>query len=547
MDTVLHPMRRIFNTFLAIFLVISATLIYWQVAKADYLTSLAYNPRSCAYNNTPQRGTIYDRNGVKLAYSVPDPNAPCGWKRIYTDPSLAPLIGFYDPTGFGITGLEATFNTILSGPPATQNTSIKQGISNLIAQTEHAVQHGNNIYLTIDDRIQKNAYQSYAGNDGLITSTLCPQQYQYTSSGEGSIIVEDPQSGELLAWVSYPTFDPNILIDHSFATDGQTDSQGYPLTVGQEYFNTLLQDPNKPLIDQPAMDIVIPGSSFKMYTMIAALESGQYTAQTAFDQTDAQEFTVNGQIINSNHLPNNTTYPVDITHAFAYSDNVIFARLTVGLGAQKWLSYANMFGISYGQNIAQIPFEVPLQNSWIYQQGADFSINALAAAGYGQGYDQMTPLTMSVIDSSVAADGKIYDPHVLLKSAPYGQPASSIADQKPQLLGQYSAQTAYAIQAAMRADLQYGTVAERGGYFLTYYNSPVLMGSKTGTAQVANSNYSQEWFLTLAPDDVANPTTNPPKLTVIVNKINGGFGECLIPIAQEIYQYALPLEGYQLP
>ncbi len=545
MNQIKKQIRSLFNIFLALFLIITGALVYWQVAQAKYLTDLSYNPRTCVQGNIPQRGTIYDRNGVKLAYSVPDNNAPCGWKRIYTDPTLAPLIGYYDPTGFGITGLELTYNDILSGQSQPANVSIKQGIRNTIAKIEHVTQHGNDIYLTINDKIQQIAYAAYAGNDPFILSHLCYPSV-YSSSGEGSILVEDPKTGEMLAYVSYPDYNPNTLIDHTPAPDGKTDPQGISYTVGQEYFNSLLQNPNKPLIDQPAADSIIPGSIFKTYTLIAAYDSGQFNNISSFDQNQANSFTVDGFTINTSNLPSNVTYPVDLSHAYSYSDNVIFARVASTLGVQTWLSYASRFGLSYGSNIATLPFDVPIANSWIYQSGDNFDAVALANAGYGQASLQVTPLVMSVIDSSVAAMGNIYAPHVLLKEIPYGTAATSITSNAPQLLGQYSPQAAQNVLYAMRADVLYGTIGGGPGAFPTYKNSPVLMGSKTGTGQVSTSNFSQEWFISSAPDDTSNPTGNAPRLSIVVNKINGGEGACLVQIAQSIYEQALPLVGYPL-
>lgn len=544
---ILRPFQRLLTVFMVLFIGVSGTMVYWQVGQARKLTNSPYNPRQCVQGNVPQRGTIYDRTGVKLAYSVPDSGSPCGWKRVYTDTTLSPLIGYFDPYGFGVTGLEAAYNDILSGQQTAPATDIVSGLKQTLHQIEHLKTYGNDIYLTIDERIQQEAYKDY-DNARLYG---CGTDID-SHSPLGSIIVEDPKTGELLAYVSHPSFDNNTLVNHSDAPDGAKDQNGIPLTVGEEYFNALLNDPNKPLINRPVSDLLVPGSSFKTLTLIAGLDSNTDTLDTALSQSDSLSYLVDGFNITTNNLeyyppPESTTFPMDIVHQFAYSNNVAFARFAVGEGANTWLQYASRFGISYGNTVVNLPFDVPVAHSWAYRPGSTFDTVALANAGYGQASLQITPLVMSVMVSAVAADGKEFAPHVLLKAVNYGQNAADTPAQTPQLLQQaMSAQSAQGVRLAMRAVVEYGSVGASPGLIGTLSTSPTMLGGKTGTGQLGSGSYSQQWFVSLAPDDTANPVANPPRLVVIVQKEKGGEGACAAPIADKIDQVALPLVGYPI-
>ncbi len=553
-----RPIRNLLSMFIALFVIVSAALIYWQVADAQQLASSPYNPRQCTQDAIPQRGNIYDRNGVLLAYSVKDNTAPCGWRRHYTDPTLSPILGYYDPTGYGITGLEAVYNDVLSGySTPTQHLSVGQGLINTLNSVAHEPTYGNSIYLSIDDRIQQAAYNAYN------QSAQCGPGYE-ANSQKGSIIVEDPHTGEILAMVSHPDYNADTLVDHDPAPDGRTFPDGTSMSVGDEYWQQITSDPNEPLIDRPVSDAVVPGSSFKTLTLTAALDSGQYTTQSTFTQAEATDYVVDGFDISTNNLqyynnePAASTFPMDIIHAFAYSDNVVFARVAVHLGRNTWLDYASRFGISYGaytdENgvqhngvITNVPFDLPVVHSWVFQPSVGFDNVAFANAGYGQATLQITPLVESVIVSAVAAGGAYYAPHLLLKTVPHGVAVSAVPNNAPQIVANVmSSTTAQGVAQAMRAVVTYGSVGNSGSRISDVKTSPILEGGKTGTGEL-DTGYPMTWWISMAPDDTTNPVTNPAKLVIIVQKENDGEGACQAPVAHVIYNQALPLVGFPLP
>ncbi|MBA3824332.1 MAG: hypothetical protein H0X24_10620 [Ktedonobacterales bacterium] len=537
------PFRRLLNVFIGLFVGISGVLVYLQATpEAQILTASDYNPRHCVQDGVPQRGTIYDRNGNKLAYSVPDQTQPCGWRRHYTDPTLAPLIGYFDPQGFGTTGLEAAYDDVLSGADAAVvvPAGFNNGVNHILDDAKHTKAYGTDIYLTIDSRIQQKANQVYPNQ------ITCPGQ---NSAQTGSILVEAPQTGEMLAYISHPGFDNDKLVDHTPAGDGSN------LTIGQEYWNALLQDPNRPLINRPVMDAIVPGSSFKTLTFIAALDSQQFTTTSTFTEAESKDYVIDGFNVNTNNLqhypsiPSSKIFPMDLVHQYAFSNNVAFARLAVAVGKERWLYYAQALGISYGTHVVNIPFDVPVAHSWVFQPSAqaqwDRDDVALANAGYGQAFLQISPLAMTVMTSTIAADGKYQKPHVLLKRVPHGTDAAKATVVAPQLVTQaFSQATAQGLREAMRAVVVYGSVGASGSFVAPPANSPVMEGGKTGTGETGNGS-PQTWWISLAPADISN-VSNLPRLAIVIQKEQDGEGACQAPIAQSIYEYALPLVGYPL-
>ncbi len=541
--------RRLMTLFMVVFLFVSGWLVYWQVfwrgSSQGQAVAVAYDQRQCVADNVPQRGSIYDRNGVLLAYSVKDPSAPCGWARHYTDPAFSPVLGYYDPTGYGITGLELAYNSRLSGgltstaaaTPASQQ-GIGAGVQAILTNAEHQPRYGDDLYLTLDKTVQD---QVYAHFDDTPPSGICT--YPVGTVGQpGSIIVEDPQTGAITAMVSYPTFNADLLVNHQPANPAAANGE----TLGQQYFQQLLTDPNKPLLNRAIQTAVVPGSTFKIMTLIAGFDSGVLTPQTGFDKADASTYTVAGHTFATNNLPAlpDSAFPVDLIHLFAYSDNVAYARAAVMVGKPTWLDYAARFGMSYGDQIHTLPFDLPVIPSWVYQpqfqQQWDQDNVLFADTGYGQGRLLVSPLMDTVMIAAIGADGVIHPPHLRLKFVAHGVAATSVPnDPLPAPRRAMSVQTAREVQQAMRAVVSYGT----GSLSPRASSSPVLEGGKTGTGDLGFPlPDTQTWWSSLAPiavDENGVATGKTPRYAVIIQKDRAGEGFCQSTIALTLYEQVL--------
>lgn len=584
---------RVTNVFLALFLLLSGGIVYWQVFQSQTLTTSTYNPRRCDVGNQPVRGSIYDRNGVLLAYSQQDPNAPCNYRRYYCFPSLSPIIGYFSYI-YGESGLEATYDDYLTGQKGVGTSSI----NNFWDQTLHRAVYGSDIYLTIDWRVQnlidKQNDITYDEPGGVLGEpifslakgttgvdpktrpsrcdpTLTSQIYTPPAEGTdhshgGSIIVEDPHTGEILGMLSRPYYDANVIGDYTpcrlytdtaaydaqYVNDpvcaaAQTDPPTGPTkdknelsTIGNAYFQMLNHDSQyAPLLTRPTGGLYVPGSTFKTATLSAALDTGKYQLSNQFggnnclaQGSEARSYTVNGHTFQDVDL---LTYnprpscPIDLKHGYIYSDNIIYARVGVGLGADTWLNYVQRFGIEDQGSKQTIPFDLPVTPSTVGYQGIKDDPVNLAAAGFGQGTLQVTPLTMTLITSTVANDGVALLPHLLSKVVPHGanpNDPNAITQIAPTTYGTgpiMSAAAAQGVRESMRGVVQQGSA---GLISRTLAN----VGGKTGTAQRENGD-PDSWFLSLAPD---NPGQTP-KWVVVVMRENGDEGLFQAPVADCIY------------
>jgi len=320
--------RRLTFIFLVLFVALSAGLVYWQVVVAQQVASNPYltYTRQCTSEAAPMRGTIYDSKGVRLAYSVKS-TIPglCGYKRIYTAAArgLEGLIGYYISPSFGSTGIEHEFNAYLNGQVGLT------GLDNTVNHILHVPPHGDDIYLTIDARVEKILLQNFPLEAPPIDfSTAYPTE-------RGSVIVAKPSTGEILGVVSEPGYDANCVVNCSMATlyqDFQAKSQNSQDPQALNYFQTMgcagpcsldqfkaaldgskvqqvLQrqgaggidsnceaenacnqiylaflniDTQQPLIFRPTQDCYPPGSTYKTMTLMAALDSGTMTLDTPF-------------------------------------------------------------------------------------------------------------------------------------------------------------------------------------------------------------------------------------------------------------------------
>src|SRR5438874_12504216 len=172
--------RRLTRMFIMLFLALSVGLVYWQVVVAQQVTANIHNERHCLLDNAPVRGRILDRKGVVLAETTKVPGG-CGYLRHYTDPSLAGLIGYYVSPSYPATGLEATYDDYLSGRLGLTS------LDNTINQTLHRPPVGDDVYLTIDEKIQTIANSHFDDPPVFGQNTF--------STNRGSIIVTNPHTG----------------------------------------------------------------------------------------------------------------------------------------------------------------------------------------------------------------------------------------------------------------------------------------------------------------------------------------------------------------
>lgn len=466
--------RRLGLFFLTAFAVIVVDVTYWQVIDASTMQNRPDNYRLQTQAARVQRGIIRDRNGIVLAGRTID--AQGFVHRYYTDPTLSQVIG-YDSQRYGKSELEKTYDGYLTGQVVGNNWK------SFLDQLEHKTVVGNDLTLTIDDNLQRRV------------AAIMP-------NAPSAAIVSDPRTGEILSMVSKPSFDA-----------GQINNSNY--------WSGLLHDPNLPLINRDVNGYYPPGSTFKIVTLSAALDSGVMALSNTFSGTAATgPLTVNFHTFPAkiNNLPAGVT-SVDLTQALLYSDNIVFAQVGLAVGAARFLDYTRRFGLDQ-----PTPFDIPVFESHTQIPREVFDKLELASTAFGQGGLHVTPLQMLMATEAEADRGAIPRP-ILVKSvtAPDGSTVTSA-----------SPGTLYTPISSSTADLVKGAMVQvvaHGSGFLAQIPG-IQVAGKTGTAE-PGSGSPHAWFTCFAPAD-------HPRVAVTVLVEHGGEGfSTAAPLAKQILQAAL--------
>jgi penicillin-binding protein A len=544
---IISSIRRLTYLFIILFVGLSAGLVYWQVVVAQQVASNTFSTfsRQCSTDNAPIRGRIYDRNGVLLAYSVPDTTDPtlCGYKRVYTPAaqSLEGVIGYYISPLFSSSGIENQFNAYLNGQLGST------GLNNTIKTILHNPPVGDDIYLTIDSRIQKIINQSF-------DITVPPDGVEVFQPKGGSIIVSDPSTGEILAMLSRPGYDANCVVSCTlaqlkadFAAKGYNTNAIDPncqktFSCNLIYFNQLEKDPSQPLLERPIDSCYVPGSTYKTMTLMAGLDSGsshlndKYYNFNGFnppqypqaigpvkigDGFDRETFGPVGNNITGYTF----TFPVNLLYGYTHSDNIIFAQAGAKAGVNTWLNYNHALYVE-----KKIPFDLPVHVSTVTPQKqlcplnppaqTTTSLKQVAENSFGQGVDLVTPMQMTLIDNTVADNGHLMRPTLIYKIVDPNQ--TVLQSFNPQQLGTPISETT----AQQVRDAMYG-VTQCGSGSLTQVQ---LTGSKwsiigkTGTGQVDSTGKipAQSWYITQAP--YIFQSGQIPRITIVAMKEHAGEG-----------------------
>jgi peptidoglycan glycosyltransferase len=519
-----NNIRKLTQLFIVFFIVLSAVLVYWQVVVGQQVAANQHNIRHCLHDSALVRGRIFDRNGVLLAESKPT-GTTCDYQRYYylkNYPSLAGLIGYYISPQYikppyNLTGIEQKYDDYLSGRVGVTV------LNNFMNQTLHRPPVGDDIYLTIDVRMQ-------ALLEKYFDQAAPPPDGKYIfKTDRGSAIIANPHTGEILAMLSRPTFDPNRVASGDL-----------------KYLSSLVNDPKHPLVERPIQSTYVPGSTYKTMTLLAGLDSGSAHLNDPFynDHNPNHPQALGPVRIGTgeqteifgpegNNIETYTrTYPVDLRYGYTHSDNIIFAQVGAKMGATTWLNYNSRVYVG-----KKIPFDLPVRISTVAPANGQLKVNQLAENSFGQGIDAITPLQMTMIDNAIANNGELMQP--LLVSKIVDPRGAVVQSSSPQSLGMHISDTT----ASQLRDAMYGVVQCGSGKYGPYGanaplapeldTSPWAIIAKTGTGQVPPVNGkpvgAEGWLLTQAP-------YQNPQLTIVAMKENVGEGGSAIgPMVTRTY------------
>jgi len=448
--------------FSLLFLSIIIYLTYFEINEKDKLLASPYNKRLWEEEQSIIRGSILDRNGIVLAKSSFYNGKQT---RLYEGGVFTAHITGFSNEKYGRSGIEAYYNGELLG------LNNRNPIDYFINKFSGRKQKGNDVYLTIDYNLQKVAYYALGNN-------------------KGAVVALNPQTGEILAMVSKPSFDPNRL---------------------DSIWDALVKDEGSPLVNRAVQGLYPPGSVFKVVTGSAFLEgrdalSRKYTCEGYVE--------VEGRKISDFEGVKHGS--LDIRKAMVVSCNSFFiqAGLDIGMDRLKRFSEAYFFN-------REIPFDLPVKNS-VFPTASLLKNNIeLAEASIGQGKVLVSPLHMAMVVSAIANDGVMMKPFLVSKVMNYKN--QIVWETYPQVLAEpVSSETARLIKEMMVEVVEKGTGKEAKIY-------GVKVAGKTGTAEV-EGNKSHAWFIGFAPSD-------KPKIAVAVVVENGGIGGIkAAPIARAVME-----------
>ncbi|GFG65615.1 penicillin-binding protein A [Mycobacterium kubicae] len=484
-------LRRISMTVMALIVLLLLNATYTQVFTADGLRADPRNQRVLLDEYSRQRGQITAR-GQLLAYSVAT-DGRFRFLRVYPNPAVyAPITGFYS-LRYSSSGLERAEDPLLNG---SDERLFGRRLADFFTGRDP---RGGNVDTTINPRVQQ------AGWDAM-------QQGCGGSPCKGAVVAIEPSTGKILALVSSPSFDPNLLASHNSDVQAQEWQQ-------------LRDDPETPLTNRAISETYPPGSTFKVITTAAALAAGaneneQLTAAASIPLPNST-----ATLENYGGTPCGPNQTVPLTEAFAKSCNTAFVQLGILTGADALRSMAQAFGLDSTPNA--IPLQVAESTVGPIPDSA-----ALGMTSIGQKDVALTPLQNAEVAATIANGGITMRPYLI--DSLKGPDLANINTTTP-----YQQRRAVSPQVAAKlTELMIGAekVAQQKGAI-----PGVQIASKTGTAEHGTDprhTPPHAWYIAFAP-------AQAPKVAIAVLVENGGDrlsatgGALAAPIGRAVIEAAL--------
>lgn len=466
--------------FLSLFIAASAM----QVVNADSLNNDSRNQRAVFDGYKTQRGAILVNN-MPIAESNLS-NDAYHFLRKYSAEQYSAITGFYSLYQ-GRTGLENYLDNSLRGDNSAQF------FEQLNALFSGNPVTGASVELSIDEKVQQVAWDALGDN-------------------RGAVIAMDPSTGRIIALVSKPGFDANLLSTHNTADAWAN-------------YKTLLTRKDAPLINRAiGGDLYAPGSVFKLVVASAAFESGKYTPQSTLP--NPRKYTLPGTkttITNSGESSCGGATKVSIATALKLSCNIPFAQLGIALGQDAIEAQAKKFG--FGESVT-----IPMKSTAsVYPTGMDAAQTGLSS--FGQFDVRVSPLQMVMISAAIANSGIQMQPYLVDQI--FTSNLTLLQETKPtELRRSISTSTAESVKNMMIAAVANGVSSNAS-------IPGVVVAGKTGTAENGVGQPYTLWFTGFA------PAKNPKVAIAVVIENGGGYGQSgrgnsvAAPIARKVMQAVL--------
>lgn len=440
----IRQINRVTAVIVFLLLALIINVSYIQVFQANDLRQQAGNQRVILTEYSRERGPIL-LGSQAVAESTPTDDSLKYLREYAEGATYASVTGFYSLV-YGATGIEGEENDVLAG---NDSRFFVDRMQQLFAGRKPK---GGAIRLTIDSAAQEAAVKALKGRTG-------------------AVVAIDPKTGAILALASSPSFDPNLLSSHD-AADIQLN------------YEALNSDPDQPLLNRPLAMTLPPGSTFKLVTAAAALESGKYTAESQLPgpaqldlpSTDVKLGNWTGSSCGANDL-------VTLQEALAISCNTAFASLGLELGEDALYEQSKKFGF-------ESSFDVPMTTATSHFP-VDPNKPQTAMSAIGQFDVRATALQMAMVSAGIANDGVVMKPYLV--GQVLGPDLTVLQNTTPQAFGR-----AMSVEnAKVLRDMMVNVVASGTGSNARIPG--IAVGGKTGTAENTPGESAHAWFVGLAP------------------------------------------------
>ncbi len=527
---------------ITIFFILFLRLFHLQIINGKQNLQLADGNRIQIKLIHAPRGIIYDRNGKILASNSPgfrllDKNPPAGGKKarlisrnealeleVRNDPRAPDLevdnvrsypygeelahvlgyvgeisedqlkssqyLGYHQGDRVGKSGIEAQYEKFLRGVDGGEIIEVNSKGSKIRTLRTNAPIPGQNIYLNIDEDLQDKLFK--LTKDAAIKVGSC------CAAG----VAEDPGNGQILALVSLPSFDPNVI------------TKGDDSAIAEIFSNQAF-----PILNRAISGTYPPGSTFKIISSLAAITSGKISPQTTFVDNG---FIYLGPYKFTNWYFNEygrTEGPVDLLKAIQRSNDTYFYQASQIIGEKSLIDMARKLKLGEKLNI-----DLPSEESGLIPDDA-WKRKTFDQVWYpgdtlhmaiGQGYVLTTPLQILGITSFIGNNGILYQPQLVLTNF------------KPKILASnlISSDKINLVKEGLKL------VPKSGGTAWPFFTFPIPTAGKTGTAEYGDpKNKTHAWYTSYAPAD-------NPKIALTVLVEGGGEGSNVAsPVAKEFYRW----------
>lgn len=498
MNDLAKSVKNVMTVFLVFFIALISYIAYFQLIKSPKINEMPGNTRVIAVRNEVLRGTIYDRNGTALTTS--ERLNETSQKRGYLYDNLYVHALGYTSAVYGTTGLEEEYDSELTTYNAFGN-NFRQFLSSI--DVKGLIENIKNDKTNTGSFNLKSNFKAFmdginfeeltkeadkVGNGVVTTLDTTLQQVASDALGDnkGAVVALNPKTGEILAMVSKPTFNPNNLADEmNKANSGSAD--------------------DTPLINRAINGLYPPGSVFKTVTLTSALENMPSVSNRTFEDEGKIKFQDGTTLSN---FANNVYGSIGLKQAYKVSSNVVFGTLAMELGNDALKATAENYGFNSvitGPGVSITSSRFPSLDS--------SELGNMAQSGIGQGSVLSTPMQMALVASTVANDGVMMQPKLVNSIVDKDQNVVKTIDNK-ELKQVMSSDIAETIQEYM-TNLVDSNLSKWPAFKGTN------AGGKTGTADYTLSDGTEatphSWFIAAAPMD-------DPQIAVAVIVENGGTG-----------------------